>query len=113
MRRDAVRFWLVAAEAWVAFPAAAAVVSTCDGATADYRAPAACPSALLLAVGAAVILLIGGLAGLFVRTSISDVAGPRGVAGVAGRGLVPVHVDAAGADHEHAGLGRARRCFGG
>jgi hypothetical protein len=65
--RDAVRFGLVVAVLGVAFLAAAAVwVSTCDGATADT---AACgvPQRALLAVGAPVILLIGGLRA-FVRT---------------------------------------------
>ena len=63
--RDAVRFTLVVAVLGVAFLATAAVwVSTCDGATADT---AACgvPQRALLAVGAPVILLIGGLRAFF------------------------------------------------
>jgi hypothetical protein len=65
--RDAVRFGLVVAVLAVAFLATAAVwVSTCDGATVDT---AACgvPQRALLALGAPVILLIGGLRA-FVRT---------------------------------------------
>jgi hypothetical protein len=65
--RDAVRFGLVVAVLGVAFLVVAAVwVSTCDGATADT---AACgvPQRTLLAVGAPLILLIGGLRA-FVRT---------------------------------------------
>ncbi|HZN85009.1 MAG TPA: hypothetical protein VFC01_35730 [Mycobacterium sp.] len=65
--RDAVRFGLVVAVLAVAFLVTAAVwVSTCDGATADT---AACgvPQRALLAIGAPVILLIGGLRA-FVRT---------------------------------------------
>ena len=63
--RDAVRFALVVAVLAVAFLVTAAVwVSTCDGATADT---AACgvPQRALLAVGAPVILLIGGLRAFF------------------------------------------------
>ena len=65
--RDAVRFGVVVAVAGAVFLGVAAVwVSTCDGATADT---AACgtPQRMLLAVGAPVILLIGGLCA-FVRT---------------------------------------------
>jgi hypothetical protein len=65
--REAVRFGFVVAVLGVAFLVVAAVwVSTCDGATADT---AACgvPQRTLLAVGAPVILLIGGLRA-FVRT---------------------------------------------
>jgi hypothetical protein len=65
--RDAARFGLVVAVLGLAFLVVAAVwVSTCDGATADT---AACgvPQRALLAVGAPVILLIGGLRA-FVRT---------------------------------------------
>ncbi len=63
--RDAVRFGLVVAVLAVAFLVTAAVwVSTCDGATADT---AACgvPQRALLAVGAPVILFIGGLRAFF------------------------------------------------
>jgi hypothetical protein len=63
--RDAVRFGLVVAVLAVAFLVVAAVwVSTCDGATADT---AACgvPQRALLAVGAPLILLIGGLRAFF------------------------------------------------
>lgn len=65
--REAARFSLVVAVLAVAFlVVAAAWVSTCDGATADT---AACgvPQRALLAFGAPVILLIGGLRA-FVRT---------------------------------------------
>jgi hypothetical protein len=65
--RDAVRFGLVVAVLAVAFLVTAAVwVSTCDGATVDT---AACgvPQRALLAIGAPVVLLIGGLRA-FVRT---------------------------------------------
>ena len=65
--RDAVRFGVVVAVLGVAFLVTAAVwVSTCHGETADT---AACgvPQRALLAVGAPVILLIGGLRA-FVRT---------------------------------------------
>ncbi len=65
--REAVRFGLVVAVLGVVFLVVAAVwVSTCDGATADT---AACgvPQRTLLAVGAPVILLVGGLRA-FVRT---------------------------------------------
>ena len=65
--REAVRFGLVVAVLGVAFLVVAAVwVGTCDGATADT---AACgvPQRALLAVGAPVILLVGGLRA-FVRT---------------------------------------------
>jgi hypothetical protein len=63
--RDAVRFGLVVAVLAVAFLVVAAVwISTCDGATADT---AACgvPQRALLAVGAPLILLIGGLRAFF------------------------------------------------
>ena len=63
--REAVRFGLVVAVLGVAFlVVAAAWVSTCDGATADT---AACgvPQRALLAVGAPVILLLGGLRAFF------------------------------------------------
>jgi hypothetical protein len=65
--REAVRFCVVMAVLGLAFlVVAVAWVSTCDGATADT---AACgvPQRALLAVGAPVILLIGGLRA-FVRT---------------------------------------------
>jgi hypothetical protein len=65
--RDAVRFSVGVAVAAVAFLVIAAVwVSTCDGATADT---AACgpPQRTLLALGAPIILLLGGLRA-FVRT---------------------------------------------
>ena len=65
--RAAVRFALVVAVLAVGFLVVAALwVSTCDGATADT---AACgvPQRALLAIGAPVILLIGGLRS-FVRT---------------------------------------------
>ena len=63
--RDAVRFGLVVAVAGVAFLVLAALwVSTCQGATADL---AACgvPQRTLLAIGAPVILLLGGLRAFF------------------------------------------------
>ena len=63
--RDAVRFGLLVAVLAVAFLVVAAVwVSTCDGTTADT---AACgvPQRALLAVGAPLILLIGGLRAFF------------------------------------------------
>ena len=63
--REAVRFGLVVAVAGVAFlVVAAAWVSTCDGATVDT---AACgvPQRALLAIGAPLILLIGGLRAFF------------------------------------------------
>ena len=64
---DAVRFGLGFAVAGVVFLVVAAVwVSTCDGATADAVA-CGVPQRTLLAIGAPVILLIGGL-GAFVRT---------------------------------------------
>ena len=65
--REAVRFGLVVAALGLAFLVVAAVwVSTCDGATADT---AACgvPQRTLLAFGAPVILLVGGLRA-FIRT---------------------------------------------
>jgi hypothetical protein len=65
--RDAVRFGIGVAVAGVAFLVVAAVwVSTCDGATADTVACGA-PQRTLLAIGAPVILMIGGLRA-FVRT---------------------------------------------
>ena len=65
--REAVRFALVVAVLGVAFLVVAAVwISTCDGATADTVACGA-PQRTLLALGAPVILLIGGLRA-FVRT---------------------------------------------
>lgn len=65
--RDAVRFGLVVAALAVAFLLVAAVwVSTCDGSTVDTAACGA-PQRTLLALGAPVILLIGGLRA-FVRT---------------------------------------------
>jgi hypothetical protein len=63
--REAVRFGLVVALVGVAFLVFAALwVSTCGGATADT---AACgvPQRALLAVGAPVILLAGGLRAFF------------------------------------------------
>jgi len=63
--REAVRFGLVVAVVGVAFLVFAALwVSTCGGATADT---AACgvPQRALLAVGAPVILLAGGLRAFF------------------------------------------------
>ena len=63
--REAVRFGLVVAVVGVAFLVFAALwVSTCGGATADT---AACgvPQRTLLAVGAPVILLAGGLRAFF------------------------------------------------
>ena len=105
--RAAVRLAVVVAALSVGFLVTAALwVSTCNGATADT---AACgvPQRTMLAIGAPVILLIGGLRALCPH--LSGVAGPRGVVGVAGGGLVSVHIDVARADHEHARLGRARR----
>jgi hypothetical protein len=65
--RSAVRFGLVVAAAGAAFLVFAALwVSTCHGATADTIACGA-PQRTLLAVGAPVILLIGGV-WAFVRT---------------------------------------------
>ncbi len=65
--RDAVRFAIGVAAAGAAFLFVAAVwVSTCDGATADTVACGP-PQRTLLAVGAPVILLIGGLRA-FIRT---------------------------------------------
>jgi hypothetical protein len=59
--RDAVRFGLGVAVIGVAFLAAAVVwVSTCSGATADTVACGAAQRTLL-AIGAPVILLVGGL----------------------------------------------------
>jgi drug/metabolite transporter superfamily protein YnfA len=63
--REAVRFGLGFAAAGVVFVVVAAVwVSTCDGATADIVACGA-PQRTLLAIGAPVILLIGGLRAFF------------------------------------------------
>jgi hypothetical protein len=65
--REAVRFGLGVAAGGVAFLVVAAVwVSTCNGDTADTVA-CGVPQRTLLAVGAPVILLIGGLRA-FVRT---------------------------------------------
>jgi hypothetical protein len=65
--RDAVRFTIGVAVAGAAFLFVAAVwVSTCGGSTADTVACGA-PQRTLLALGAPVILLIGGLRA-FVRT---------------------------------------------
>jgi uncharacterized membrane protein len=65
--RDAVRFGLGVAAAGVTFLVVAAVwVSTCKGATADTVA-CGVPQRTVLAVGAPLILLIGGL-WAFVRT---------------------------------------------
>jgi hypothetical protein len=65
--RDAMRFAVVVALVGVGFLITAAVwVSTCSGATADTVA-CGVPQRALLAVGAPVILLIGGLRA-FVRT---------------------------------------------
>jgi uncharacterized membrane protein len=65
--RTAVRFALVVALIAVGFLVTAALwVSTCDGATADTVA-CGVPQRTLLAIGAPVILLIGGLRS-FVRT---------------------------------------------
>ncbi len=62
---DAVRFGLGFAVAGVVFLVVAAVwVSTCDGATADTVA-CGVPQRTLLAIGAPVILLIGGLRAFF------------------------------------------------
>ena len=65
--RDAVRFGLVVAVLAVAFLFIAALwVSTCDGATVDTVACGG-PQRTLLALGAPLILMIGGLRA-FVRT---------------------------------------------
>ena len=65
--RDAVRFGAIVAAVGIAFLVTAAVwVSTCTGATADTVA-CGVPQRTLLAIGAPVILLIGGLRA-FVRT---------------------------------------------
>jgi hypothetical protein len=65
--RGAVRFGLLVAVGAVLFVVVAAVwVSTCHGATADTVACGA-PQRTLLALGAPIILLIGGLRA-FVRT---------------------------------------------
>ncbi len=59
--RDAVRFGAIIAVVGIAFLITAVVwVSTCSGSTADTVACGA-PQRALLAVGAPVILLIGGL----------------------------------------------------
>ena len=63
--RDALRFGAVVAVVGLAFLLTAAVwVSTCSGATADTVACGA-PQRALLAFGAPVILLIGGLRAFF------------------------------------------------
>ena len=65
--RDAVRFGAVVALVGLAFLATAAVwVSTCSGATADTVA-CGVPQRTMLAVGAPLILLFGGLRA-FLRT---------------------------------------------
>lgn len=65
--RDAVRFGAIVAAVGIGFLLTAAVwVSTCTGATADTVACGA-PQRTLLAIGAPVILLIGGLRA-FLRT---------------------------------------------
>ena len=91
--RAAVRLAVVVAALSVGFLVTAALwVSTCNGATADT---AACgvPQRTLLAIGAPSDSVDRRLAGLCPH--LSDVAGPRGVVGVAGGGLVPVHIDVA------------------
>jgi hypothetical protein len=68
--RDAVRFGLGVAVIGLVFLVTAAVwVSTCNGATADTVA-CGVPQRALLAVGAPVILLVGGLRA-FVRTYLA------------------------------------------
>jgi hypothetical protein len=68
--RDAVRFGLGVAVVGLIFLVTAAVwVSTCKGATADTVA-CGVPQRALLAVGAPVILLVGGLRA-FVRTYLA------------------------------------------
>lgn len=68
--RDAVRFGVSVAAISLAFLFAAAVwVSTCTGATADTVACGA-PQRTLLAVGAPVILFLGGL-NAFIRTYLT------------------------------------------
>lgn len=63
--RDAVRFSAIVVVVGIAFLITAAVwVSTCSGATADTVACGA-PQRALLAVGAPVILLVGGLRAFF------------------------------------------------
>jgi hypothetical protein len=63
--RDAIRFGAIVAVVGIGFLVTAAVwVSTCSGATADTVACGA-PQRTLLAVGAPVILLIGGLRAFF------------------------------------------------
>jgi hypothetical protein len=63
--RDAVRFGFGVAVTAIAFLIVAAVwVSTCNGATADTVSCGA-PQRMLLAIGAPVILLIGGLRAFF------------------------------------------------
>ncbi len=63
--RDAVRFGAIVAVVGVAFLVTAMVwVSTCSGATADTVACGA-PQRTMLALGAPVILLIGGLRAFF------------------------------------------------
>ena len=63
--RDAVRFGAVVAVVAIAFLATAAVwVSTCSGATADTVA-CGVPQRAFLAVGAPLILLLGGLRAFF------------------------------------------------
>ena len=103
--RDAVRFGLGFAVAGVVFVVVAAVwVSTCDGATADIVACGA-PQRTLLAIGAPVILLIGGLRAFF--RDLSGMAQRRNLVGMAGGRLVPADADAARRDDEHARPGRA------
>ena len=68
--RDAVRFGLGVVAIGIAFLLTAAVwVSTCSGSTADVAACGA-PQRTLLAIGAPVILLLGGLTA-FVRTYLT------------------------------------------
>ncbi len=63
--RDAIRFGAVVAVVGIAFLITAAVwVSTCSGTTADTVA-CGVPQRTLLAVGAPVILLLGGLRAFF------------------------------------------------
>jgi hypothetical protein len=63
--RDAVRFGVIVAAVAITFLVTAAVwVSTCSGATADTVA-CGVPQRTLLALGAPVILLLGGLRAFF------------------------------------------------
>lgn len=91
---EAVRFSVGVSVAAVVFLVAAAMwIDTCGGSTFDTVACGA-PQRTLLALGAPLILLAGGLRA-FVRSYQSSAAGRLPIA-VAGRGLVPDGRDAVG-----------------